>query len=117
MSRRRVVVLRGSSLMAQGLEALLRDSPSIDVIGIDLGEPDAWERLRRCEPAAVLIEPASVEQGGRNALWRLLEECSNLSIILIHPSEDTVSIYSKHLVPINDSDDLLTAVVGSASPS
>lgn len=115
MRSQKVVVLRGNSLMAQGLEALLRSSRSIDVVGIDLGDPDAWERLRLSEPAAVLVEPADLVEGKWSTLWRLLEECANLSIILVHPTEDTVSIYSKHLVPINDSEDLVTAIVG-ASP-
>lgn len=103
--------------MAQGLEAILRRSSFIDVVGIDLGEPDAWERLRFSEPAAVLVEPVDLEQDRWGRLWRLLEEYPNLSIILVHPSEDTVSIYSKHLVAINDSDDLVTAIVGSIAAS
>ena len=117
MTCQKVAVLRGSSLMAQGLEALLRNSPSIDVIGIDPREPDAWERLRRSEPTAVLAEPADLEQVGWGTLWRLLEDYPNLSIIIVHPSEDTVSIYSKHLVSISGPEDLVTAIIGAAAGS
>jgi muconolactone delta-isomerase len=112
-----VVMLHGSSLMAGGLEALLRSYPRLDVRCINLEEPDAWERLRESEPAVVLVESAGLERGRWLALWRLLEEYRDLPIILVHPSEDTVSIYSKHLVPINDSEDLVSAIVGSIARS
>ena len=117
MSSQKVVVLRGSSLMAQGIEALLRNSSSIDLTGIDLGEPDAWERLRLSEPAVVVVEPDDLEQGKWGTLWRLLEEYPDLAIILVHPSEDSITVYRKHLVTINDSEDLVTTVVGSVAVS
>lgn len=113
----RVVMLHGSSLMAQGLEALLRDLPGIHVTAVDLGEPNAWERLRTAKPDAVLVESAGLEQANWHGLWRLLEEYQDLSVILVHSSEDALSIYRKHLVPINDCDDLVSAIVGSVAHS
>lgn len=108
-------MLHGSSLMAQGLEALLRDLPGIKVTAVDLGEPDAWERLRVAKPDAVLVESAGLEGANWHNLWRLLEECQDLSVILVHSSEDAMSIYKKRLVPINDCDDLVSAIVGGVA--
>lgn len=119
MASGKVVVLYGRSLMAQGLEALLRSFGSLDVVGIDLEQPDAWERLRSSRAQAVLVEPADLEHGQWSTLWRFLDDNQDLSIILVHTSDDSVSIYRKQRMAIRDPDDLVAAIGlrAAAAPS
>ncbi len=102
-----IIVLFKSSLLAQGVEMLLRQE-QLDVTSIDLREPQALERLCPLVPGDVVI--VDVSEGTIHpalSIEKLLMQNPEATVIGISPCYDRVEIYRKQSIPIAEVKELL----------
>lgn len=108
----RVAVLYSHSLLLEGMEAYLRRAGHLEVAGLDVDRPDAWERLRSLRPDAVLMDVSDVQSGHRAALAEFIRANPEIRIIDVRPGRSTADVYQKQEVPAAHPADLLKALIG-----
>ena len=64
MNTSTVLVLHRNSLLAQGIERLLRRVPDLEVMAFDLDEPETLAHMGSLKPLAVIVDKADLEGQG-----------------------------------------------------
>ena len=78
----RVFILASSDLYVDGINRLLSDHPSTDVVAISSPNEDCWEKLRRLEPDLVLVNCREVE-GVIKEFFGHVKECCPTARVLV----------------------------------
>lgn len=100
MLKRRVLFLRAPSLLAEGLEELLRRVKEIELIGPWDLTPPQLTHLSEVAPDVVLI--ADEEAGATEAgffVSRILEEYPDLPVVQIGMRQNTIRLYTSQALP------------------
>lgn len=113
MAIRRIVVLYESSLLAQGLEAALREAEDTEVHGMDLDGPSVLKRLEALAPQAVVVDPTELPEGFFADILGLLQRGSLACVVSLRRGEDVVDILRRERAEVAKARDLMAAVVGS----
>lgn len=108
----RVAVLYSQSLLLEGMEAYLRQAGHVEVAGLDVDRPDAWEQLRSLRPNAVLMDVSDVQSAHRAALAEFIRTNPEIRIIDVRPGRSTADVYQKQQIPAAHPADLLKALIG-----
>ncbi len=56
MRRTRICVVQGDSLLAEGIDSMLRSEKWLEVVSVMSGEGDLSERLRQLHPDIILVD-------------------------------------------------------------
>lgn len=108
MAARSSVVVYGSSMFLAGIGEQLRQSGKLNVRRIEPDGAAAGARLRRLNPAVVLIDLASAQPDAAIALLRHQPE---LVVMAVDPSSDKVLVLSGRQEQAVSASDLVQAVL------
>ncbi|MBI2305506.1 MAG: hypothetical protein HYU86_12270 [Chloroflexi bacterium] len=104
--KRDIVVVYGKSLLAQGIERLLRKVEDIEVVGIDLERAGAMESIRSVQPGTVVLDMDDVSLKGGDLILRLLQNVSSLTVVCLTNNGERADIYHKEQKPLTTTQEL-----------
>lgn len=110
MAKRRILVLYGKSLLAQGVENLLKKSEGLEVIGVDLTQQGAVARVSALRPEVVIVDGDDVPAYGGSLILQLLRENPSAKVLCISVNGSDVDVYHKSQVSVTRAEELLAAI-------
>ena len=108
MAARSRVVVYGSSMFLAGIGEQLRQSGKLNVRTIEPDGATAAARIRRLNPAVVLIDLAAAQP---DAAIALLRDQPGLIVMAVDPSSDKVLVLSGRQEQAMSASDLVQAVL------
>lgn len=107
---RRIYILHSSSLLASGLEALLRGK-GLAVTALDPRTPEARARLEMLKGRDIVIFDSMDEDVHPSlSLLHVLAHNPQITAIALNPAENKIEIYHKEQRPLAKTQDLLEAL-------
>jgi hypothetical protein len=111
LAEHRVLVLYSDSLMAQGVEAMLRKLPSLETVAVDIDQPDAIEQARAAHPDVVVVDLTELRGPCQEIFLRLLDEFPTLRVVCLHPEGNVLDVFRKQRVYIHQAQDLIATLL------
>jgi hypothetical protein len=98
MEARRVVVISGRSLFAEGMaSSLCRSADSLQIEVLDPREPQVLDRIAELAPATVILDTRDTTLAENSIVTALLDVLPDLRIIRLDPKNDRIQIViAKH---------------------
>jgi DNA-binding NarL/FixJ family response regulator len=114
MSKLRVLLVSSQHLFGESMEMILRAEKDIELVGPwNLGEQDICQRLLEVKPSVVVIaDEDSQSEMAAELTKSIIEQNSELSVILTGLSENVFRIVSTHTLPARG-DSLLETIRNS----
>jgi len=97
---RRVVVLRGLSLLTEGVQRLCSKMEGLEVVGVDLAQPGAWESIAALHPETVIVDSVDLKRA-RGELLELLRESPQVRVLCLDMASATVDVYRRQRLVID----------------
>ena len=113
LTGRRVLVLYSNSLMAQGVEAMLRKLSPLATTAIDIDQPDAVEQVRAAQPDVIVVDLLELQGPNQELFLQLLDEFQTLRVVCLRPEGDAVDVFRKQRVYIHQAQDLIASLFDS----
>lgn len=110
MDKRRILVLYSKSLLAQGVENLLKKTDGLEVIGIDLEKKEAVNEINQLNPEAVIIDGDDIPAGGGALILQVLRENPSVKVFCISTNGSNVDVYRRSQVSVTRADELVAAI-------
>lgn len=95
VAQRQVLILYQGSLLAQGIESLLRQEKGLEVMSLQLGKGHLQPASVQYEPDAIILDTSDL--GGRAGISvvALLQEHPGAKVICMNAEDDKVEVYRK----------------------
>jgi DNA-binding NarL/FixJ family response regulator len=103
----RVLMISRQSMFEQGLDALLRQEPGLEIVICETDVGIAMECLKELRPDVVIFEANGPEADVGQIVRHLLRENSKLKVIELNLRDNTVCIYRCEQRMIKQVKDLL----------
>lgn len=105
---RRIMVLYRTSLLAQGLETLLRQVEGLEVAGVDLDRDRAViATVEAYRPEAVLWDRGDIPAAGADLVFEILEKLPSSRIFCFTSDENGLTVYAKRDISLATFSDLV----------
>jgi DNA-binding NarL/FixJ family response regulator len=106
----RVLVVSEQSLFGEGVEALLRLEPGLEIVGRETDRRQAASRVRETAPDVVVLTDGEAATGLGLELLRLVGEGFHIRIVEIHLETNSLCSYCGGQQAIREVRDLVEAV-------
>jgi DNA-binding NarL/FixJ family response regulator len=106
----RVLMISRQSMFEQGLDALLRQEPALEIVVCETDVGRAMERIKELRPDVVIFEANGPEADVGQVVRRLLRENLKLKVIELNLRDNTVCIYCGEHRVIKQVADLVEAI-------
>lgn len=96
MARRQVLILYRGSLLAQGIESLLRDEKGLEIASLRMAkgeEPGSY--AFGLTPDVIILDTCDLGGQARVSILGLLEEHPRAKVICLNPEDGKVDVYRK----------------------
>ena len=100
-------VLYRNSLLAKGLQSILRDV-GMPVVAIDMKEDGAWERLNEgLQPGdVVIVDKRDLQVHPSLSIMKLFMNNAEITIIGMDPGENSLELYNRQAQVIKEPEEL-----------
>lgn len=118
MSERRVVLLRKRSLLAAGIETVLREDGGVAVGVVSPDDSEAATKIHAWRPDVILMD--STDPGiGEGMVVHLLQTCPGATVIALTPDQPGMEVYRMQREPDTDPSGLVHLIqqAGTAAPA
>ena len=106
--RRRVVILSGHSLFAEGVACRLRQHPQeLELEVVDIRQPDALARILAVRPSAVILDITDSEVARLGLMSRLPLVLPELKIVCLNSQQEHIQVVTSEQIPVDQVRDLL----------
>lgn len=95
MARRQVLILYQASLLAQGIESLLRKEKGLEVVGLQLGKRVAETQDANFEPDAIILDTCDLSGRAGISVLSLLHEHPKAKVICMNAEDNRLEVYRK----------------------
>lgn len=112
MAAKRIAVLYRSSLLAQGLEAALRNADGAEVHGLNLDTPGVLGQLKALAPSVIIVDPQELRLESLAEFLEIFQSCPLAHVVSLRWGENAVDILRKERVEVTRARDVLAALVG-----
>jgi DNA-binding NarL/FixJ family response regulator len=106
----RVLIVSSSPLFSQGVESLLRQESSLEVMGREVDVDKAMERIRELKPDVVIVDSGDPACGPTPAVMRILREGVGAKVIGLNLQNNTICIYRGEQRVVKEVKDLVEAI-------
>lgn len=112
---KRILLWSGEYILAQSIPLFLNGRQDWTVISIpETDDPHRWfQAVARLQPDVVIL-PQSCQQAGLASLLQLLTDCPAIKVISISLENNTMEVYSKQKIMVQQVSDLLAAIEDGA---
>jgi len=109
--RRRVVILSGHSLFAEGVASQLRQhSRELELEVVDIRQPDAMAQIIAARPSAVILDATDSEVARLGLLSRLPLALPELKIVCLDSQQELIQVVTSEQLPADQVRDLLDVI-------
>ena len=112
----RVFIISSHLMFGHGLESLLRRETTLDVVGQEVDEPKAIERIKELRPNVVILDSSGPPFEPTPTVIRILQESPGTHVIGLSLQNNTLHLYQATQRVVTSLEDL-TEVISQASPS
>ncbi len=110
MTDRRIVVIYRKSLLAQGLEALLKRTAGLEVVGMDFEREDAAQHIAVFHPEAVIVDVDELGIVGKTLIMQVLQENPSVKVFCLSINGNNVDVYQRRQMAVTKADELVEAI-------
>jgi len=109
--RRRVVILSGHSLFAEGVASQLRQHPQeLELEVVDIRQPDALAQIIAARPSAVIMDATDPEVARLGLLSRLPLALPGLKLICLDSQQEQIQVMTSEQLSADQVRDLLDVI-------
>ena len=109
--RRRVVILSGHSLFAEGVASQLRQhSQELELEVVDIRQPDAMAQIIAVRPSAVILDTTDSEVSRLGLMSRLPLVLPELKIVCLDSQQELIQVVTSEQLPADQVRDLLDVI-------
>lgn len=110
-TQRRVLVIENDLLLGAGVESLLLQEISLDVIGISpRDEEELIRKIRYLQPAVIILDEATLLTQSIRLLAMLRKE-HELRLVIVNADKNLVQVYHKQSVLLTQISDLIEVLL------
>lgn len=96
MARRQVLILYRGSLLAQGVESLLRNEKGLDIASLQMDKEEKPAGYAvGLTPDVIILDTCDLGGQARLSVLGLLEEHPKAKVICLNPEDGKVEVYRK----------------------
>ena len=110
-----VVLLSNRTLLAAGIENLLRRIDGVELSVVSVTEAGTIERLRELNPEAIVLDSSDLSLG-EGVVTRLLGQHPEARVVALALDPTGIEVYRVHRVVETDLDGLKEAIWGGPPP-
>lgn len=111
MARRQVLILYRGSLLAQGIESLLRDEKGLEIASVQVGKEERpGGYAMGFTPDVIIVDASDLGGQTRVSILDLLREHPRAKIICLNPEDGKVEVYRKDQRVANRREELVEAI-------
>jgi chemotaxis response regulator CheB len=110
--RARVLVVSGLSLFGEGIEALLRQEPGLEIVALETDPAQAIGRIKETHPELVVVADAEAATGVGLELLGMVRDGFRMRIVEVNRATNTLCLYCGEHQPIGEVRDLVDTVKG-----
>jgi len=114
--RRRVVILSGHSLFAEGVASQLRQHPQeleLELEIVDIRQSDVLAQIVAARPYAVILDTTDSEVARLGLMSRLPLELPDLKIVCLDSQQKHIQVVTSEQLPADQVRDLLDVILHS----
>jgi len=114
--RRRVVILSGHSLFAEGVASQLRQHPQeleLEFEIVDIRQSDVLAQIVAARPYAVILDTTDSEVARLGLMSRLPLELPDLKIVCLDSQQKHIQVVTSEQLPADQVRDLLDVILHS----
>lgn len=115
MQPKRVVIVAGHSLFADGTANRLRQYPErVEILRLSPAEGDLLERVVAARPSVIIMDQRDPEIGHSLSLQRVLSSLPSVHVLLLDPKKAQIQIVSSQTQEPVEAEDLIELISNSA---
>jgi DNA-binding NarL/FixJ family response regulator len=111
----RVFIVSNHLMFSHGLESLLRRETKLDVVGQEVDEQKAIERIKELRPHVVILDSNGPPAEPVPTLIRILQESPGTQVIGLSLQNNTLHLYQATQRVVTSLEDL-TEIISRAAP-
>ncbi len=109
--RRRIIILSGYSLFAEGVANRLQEYlQQAEFEIVDPKEPDAIAQITAAQPSVLILDVSDVEVARFYSLNKLLRLLPQLKIIRLDPQREQIQVVTSRQFPVTEVNDLIEVI-------
>jgi len=109
--RRRVVILSGHSLFAEGVASQLRQhQQELELEVVDIRQPDALVQIIAARPSVVILDATDSEVARLGLLSGLPRALPELKIVCLDSQQELIQVVTSEQLPADQVRDLLDVI-------
>jgi len=106
----RVLVVSQPSLFDEGIEALLRQEPGLEIVGREEDPEEALRLIKEASPDVILVVDGEWATGYAPEFIRLVREGFGMRVVEVHRDTNTLCLYYGEQQSVGDDRGLVEAV-------
>jgi len=106
----RVIVIAEPSMFNEGIEAILRQEPGLEIVGREEDPREAITLIKQASPDVILVADAEAATSLAPELIRRVGEGFCLRMVEVHLATNTLCVYCGDRQVIREAEDLVGAV-------
>jgi len=115
MQPRRVVIVAGHSLFADGTANRLRQYPErVEDLRLSPAEGDLLERVVAARPSVIIMDQRDPEIGHSSSLQRILSSLPSVHVLLLDPKKAQIQVVSSQTQEPVEVEDLIELISNSS---
>lgn len=113
----RVLVVAEPSMFHEGIEAILRQEPGLEIVGREKEPQEAIRLIKEASPDVILVADGEAATRLAPELMRMVRQGFRIRMVEVHLAANTLCAYRGDQQPIREPGDLVSAVRHICQPS
>ena len=110
MIKKRVYILVSHPLLGRGIESLLRQEATLEIVGQTTDPEEAVEQIKSLQPDVLVVDREGCDTACTLKMLRLLNEDIRPRVIGLDLNENSLWIYREEQRTVSEVKDLLEAI-------
>jgi DNA-binding NarL/FixJ family response regulator len=106
----RILVVAKPSMFHEGIEAILRQEPGLEIVGREEEPQEAIKLMKEASPDVILVGNGDTARRLAPELMCMVKDGCPIRMIEVHLATNTLCIYRGDQLPIREAADLLGTV-------
>ncbi len=106
----RVLLVAVPSMFGEGIEAILREEPGLEIVGREGDAQEALRLIKETSPDAILVLDGEAATGLAPQLMRMVRQGSCIGMVEVHLTTNTLCLYRGEHHRIREAAELVETV-------
>ena len=113
----RVLVVAAPSMFDEGIEAILRQEPGLEIVGREEDPQQALRLIKEASPDVILVADGEAATRLAPELMRMVRQGFRMRMVEVHLAANTLCVYLGDQQPTKEAGDLVSTVRRICQPS